>query len=138
MDLAILALTALLLPPQPAPAPRPLPDPLEALWKGKPVCERLIENDTQRVLRCTFPPGGGHDRHYHRPHVGYALSGGRMRITDANGVRETSIETGASFTSTGVLWHEVLNIGDTTVQYLIVESKADCPPAASPAPLARL
>jgi len=105
------------------------PDPLEAGFKGKPVCERLLEDDRQRVLRCTFPPGGGHDRHFHRPHFGYALSGGKMRITDAAGTRESVLATGSLFTSAGVQWHEVLNIGDTVVQYLIVEQK---PPAGPP------
>ena len=46
-----------------------------------------------------------------------------MRIIDANGVRETVLETGSSFTNTGIHWHEVLNVGDTPVQYLIVEPK---------------
>jgi len=123
MPIPTFAITALLLSQSSAAAPRPFPDPLEAAWKGKPVCERLMEDDTQRVLRCSFPPGGGHDLHTHRPHFGYALSGGRMRITDASGVRETVLATGSTFTSTGVHWHEVLNVGDTTVQYLIVESK---------------
>ena len=104
-------------------APRPLPDPLAAGWKGRPVCEHLQEDDRQRVLRCTFAPGTGHERHFHRPHFGYALSGGRMRITDPKGTRETVLETGSHFTSEGVAWHEVLNIGDTTVAYLIVERK---------------
>lgn len=106
-----------------------LPDPLQAGWQGKPVCERLLEDDRQRILRCSFPPGVGHDRHRHRPHFGYALSGGRMRITSAEGVREATLATGSTFTSRGIAWHEVLNIGDTTVQYLIVETKeADAPP----------
>ena len=97
---------------QPASTP-PLPDPLAAGWKGKPVCEKLLDDDKQRVLRCTFPPGAGHDRHFHRPHFGYALSGGRMRLTDSNGVREATLTTGSVFTSEGTPWHEVLNIGDT-------------------------
>ena len=101
----------------------PLPDPLTAGWKGASVCERLHEDESQRVLRCTFPPGIGHERHYHRPHFGYALSGGRMRITDASGTREAALAAGSSYTSAGTAWHEVLNVGDTTVQYLIVEPK---------------
>lgn len=109
--------------PVPASSPAPLPDPLAAGWKGKPVCERLLDDEERRVLRCTFPPGGGHDRHFHRPHFGYAISGGRMRITEPKGVREATLATGSVFTSAGVEWHEVLNIGDTTVQYLIVETK---------------
>ena len=103
--------------------PPSLPDPLEAGWNGAAVCEKLHEDRDQRVLRCTFPPGVGHERHYHGPHFGYALAGGRMRITDARGIREVEIATGSSFTSAGVDWHEVLNVGYTTVTYLIVERK---------------
>ena len=105
------------------PAAAALPDPLAAGWNGAPVCERLHDDTHQRVLRCTFAPGVGHDRHQHARHFGYALSGGRMRITDARGVREAEIKAGSSFSSDGIAWHEVLNIGDTTVQYLIVEPR---------------
>ena len=100
-----------------------LPDPLAAGWQGRPVCEKLHDDERQRVLRCTFPPGVGHERHYHEPHFGYAISGGRMRLTGAGGTREVDLETGSSFVSEGVDWHEVLNIGETTVVYLIVEPK---------------
>jgi len=103
-------------------ATRPsLPDPLEAGWRGVPVCEKLHEDSEQRVLRCSFPPAVGHERHYHPRHFGYAIAGGRMRITDSKGTREVELATGSSFTSHGVAWHEVVNVGDTTVVYLIVE-----------------
>jgi len=102
----------------------PLPDPLAAGWRGAPVCERLREDASLRVLRCTFPPGGGHERHFHAPHFGYALAGGRVRITDARGTREVELETGSSFASDGVAWHEIENVGETTVAYLIVEPRA--------------
>ena len=100
-----------------------LPDPLAAGWRGSPVCEKLVENSDHRVLRCTFPPGVGHERHYHRANFGYAVSGGKMRITDASGVRDVELATGSNFSSDGTVWHEVLNIGETTVTYLIVEPK---------------
>jgi mannose-6-phosphate isomerase-like protein (cupin superfamily) len=101
----------------------PLPDPLAAGWNGVAVCERLHEDAEQRILRCTFPPAVGHERHFHARHFGYAIAGGRMRITDASGTREVELATGSSFTSAGVAWHEILNIGDSTVVYLIVEPK---------------
>jgi quercetin dioxygenase-like cupin family protein len=104
-------------------AGKDLPDPLQAGWQGKPVCENLHETDKQRVLRCTFAPGVGHEKHYHRPHFGYALSGGKMRITSSQGVREVELATGSDYVSDGTPWHEVLNVGDTTVQYLIIEPK---------------
>ena len=102
---------------------RSLPDPLAAGWNGAPVCEKLHEDPDQRILRCTFEPGQGHERHYHERHFGYALSGGRMRIKDARGEREVDLATGSHFSSDGVDWHEVLNVGDTTVVYLVVEPR---------------
>jgi len=104
-------------------ADAPLPDPLQAGWNGASVCEKLHEDADQRVLRCTFPPDVGHERHFHPPHFGYAIAGGRVRIADGRGVRELDLATGSSYHSDGVDWHEVLNIGGTTVVYLIVEPK---------------
>ena len=103
--------------------PGPLPDPLQAGWNSAPVCELLHEDTKQRVLRCAFAPGIGHERHFHAPHFGYALSGGRVRITDERGVRELDLSTDSFFSSDGVEWHEILNIGSTTIAYLIIEPK---------------
>ncbi len=100
-----------------------LPDPVAATWQGEPVCETLSEAADMRVFRCVFPPGVGHERHFHTRHFGYALSGGRMRITDAAGTREVNLQTGTYFSSDGIPWHEVLNIGDTTVSYLMIEPR---------------
>jgi quercetin dioxygenase-like cupin family protein len=98
-----------------------LPDPLAAGWQGQDVCELLEQTEELRVLRCTFPPGIGHERHFHAPHYGYALSGGTMELTDERGTRVATLKTGSDFSSSGTPWHTVLNIGDTTVQYLIIE-----------------
>ena len=100
-----------------------LPDPVAAGWQGKPVCEVLHEDGALRVFRCTFPPGVGHERHFHATHFGYALSGGTMRITDASGTREVALTTGSSFFSNGIPWHEVVNVGETAVSYLMIEPK---------------
>ena len=101
----------------------PLPDPLEAGWKGKKVCEMLVDNERVRTLKCSFPPGVGHDRHYHKAHFGYTLAGSKFRITDTTGTREVDIPTGYDFYNKKVEWHEVLNIGDSTAVFLIVEPK---------------
>jgi quercetin dioxygenase-like cupin family protein len=100
-----------------------LPDALAAGWNGQTVCERLHEDSEQRIFRCTFPPNGGHERHFHAPNFGYAIAGGRVQMTDESGVRVVDLPTGSSFSSEGTPWHEILNIGDTTVVYLIVERK---------------
>ncbi|AXJ00261.1 Cupin domain protein [Cyclonatronum proteinivorum] len=98
-----------------------LPDPVQAWWEGASVCEVLEENRHMRALRCTFPPGGGHERHFHDRHFGYTVQGSRFRITDATGTREVDVTTGGHFYSDGIEWHEVLNIGDSTAVFLIIE-----------------
>ena len=67
--------------------------------------------------------GVGHERHFHATHFGYALSGGTMRIRDARGTREVTLEAGSSFFSDGIPWHEVVNVGETEVSYLMIEPK---------------
>lgn len=102
-------------------ADEPLPDALRAGWHGKPACELLRKDPGHRLLRCTFRPGEGHERHYHPAHIGYALQGGTMRISDARGTRDQVLVAGSSYTSAGTPWHEVVNVGPTTVVYLIFE-----------------
>jgi len=100
------------------------------------VCELLGEDEMIRVLRCAFPPGVGHEMHYHPPHFGYVLSGESvMRITTESGVRETPVRAGGSFSNNAEVRHSALNIGDETTTYLIVEKKyEDRRPADAVAP----
>lgn len=100
-----------------------LPDPLEAGWNNQVVCEVLEDNSKVRTLKCSFPPGVGHERHYHKAHFGYTLAGSTFKIKDTTGIREVTIPTGYSFYNDKVDWHEVLNIGDSTAIFLIVEPK---------------
>ena len=92
-------------------------------WQGHKVCELIEENDHVRVLRCTFAPGIGHERHYHDPHFGVALSGSSFRITDETGTRVVDVSSSSHFYSDGTEWHEVLNVGDSTAVFLIIEPK---------------
>ncbi len=99
-----------------------LPDPLAAGWQGESVCECLHRDERLRILRCSFPPGVGHERHYHPPHVGYVIAGGRMEITNAEGTRQQDVPTGITFANPeGIPWHEAVNIGATTASYLMIE-----------------
>jgi hypothetical protein len=78
----------------------PLPMALCAGWEGERVCEVLQEDAQIRVLRCTFPPGVGHEMHYHPPHLGYVLEGNSvMRITTASGVVDRPVRAGTSFSN---------------------------------------
>lgn len=119
----LLLCSCILLPLTACASPKLLPDPLQAGWNGEPVCEVLHDDSEQRVLRCTFAPDVGHERHFHAPHFGYALSGGQVRITDERGERELDLPTNSSYSSDGVDWHEIQNIGSTTLTYLIIEPK---------------
>jgi quercetin dioxygenase-like cupin family protein len=103
--------------------PAPPPTALNAGWKGQRVCEVLFENADLLAMRCTFPPGVGHERHWHPRHWGYVVSGGTMHITDARGTAVREIKTGSSWWSDGIDWHEARNIGSTTAVYVIYEPK---------------
>lgn len=114
----------------------PLPMALCAGWEGERVCEVLQEDAQLRVLRCTFPPGVGHEMHYHAPHFGYVLEGNSvMRITTAAGVVDRPVRAGTSFSNDAEIQHAALNIGDETTRYLIVEKKyADTRPPEAVSP----
>ncbi|MEM9300083.1 MAG: VOC family protein [Bacteroidota bacterium] len=100
-----------------------LPDPVEAKWKGQEVCKVIEENEELRTLKCIFPPGVGHDKHFHAKHYGYTLKGSAFKITDAEGTREVNVTTGSDFFNSAMNWHEVENIGDSTAVFLIMEIK---------------
>jgi hypothetical protein len=97
--------------------------PLQTGWKGEKVCEKLSENKQQNILRCIFPPGIGHERHKHNANFGYAISGGKVQIKDKKGTRVVELAKDSHFNSLGTEWHEILNVGDTTIVYIILESK---------------
>lgn len=101
-----------------------LPHAFDAGWNGMETCELVFEDATTRVGRCEFPPGIGHEKHYHNPHFGYVLEGGKMQITSSEGERKTTTKSGANWSTTTITVHEAINIGDTTTSYLIVEPKA--------------
>lgn len=100
-----------------------LPHAFDAGWKGQKTCELMFENESVRVARCIFPPGVGHEKHYHNPHFGYVLEGGTLSIRDAGGERTVTTETNGTWSTTERTVHEAVNIGDTTTSYVIVEPR---------------
>jgi len=100
-----------------------LPHAFDAGWQGQKTCEVLFENDTTRVGHCRFPPGVGHEKHYHNPHFGYVLEGGTLLIRDEQGERKVTTSSDGRWSTTSITVHEAVNIGATTTSYLIVESK---------------
>jgi len=102
-----------------------LPHAFEAGWKGEKTCELMFEDASVRVGRCIFPPGVGHEKHYHNPHFGYVLEGGTLRITDKTGTRTVNTKTDGTWKTDSITVHEAVNIGDTTTSYIIVEPRPD-------------
>ena len=101
-----------------------LPDPYEAGWNREKVCEILNETSKTRVLKCTFPPGIGHEKHYHAPHIGYTLKGSRFKMIDEDGtVNIVDVKSGGSWSKDVLSVHQVQNIGDSTAVFLIIEEK---------------
>jgi hypothetical protein len=98
-------------------------DALGAGWNGERRCENLYEDAQIRILRCTFPPNIGHERHSHPAFFNYILNGGHGQVTDASGTREFESKTDQYREGKAVEWHEMLNTGETTLRYLIVEKK---------------
>ena len=102
-----------------------LPHAFDAGWHGQKTCELLYETAEVRVGQCTFPPGVGHERHYHNAHFGYVLAGGRMQIADASCSQEAEFTAGTKWQRDARTVHEAINVGDTTASYLIVEPRPD-------------
>lgn len=100
-----------------------LPDAHQAGWNGKPVSEIVFEDHTMRILKCTFPPKIGHEKHYHVPHFGYTLRGSTFQITDDKGTRTVAVPSGSTFNKEKMYVHEVINVGDSTAVFLIMEPK---------------
>ncbi len=115
--LFIMALTPLIL------KSKELNGPLLTGWKGQKVCEKLSENSHENILRCTFAPGVGHEVHKHNANFGYAVSGGTVQIKDEKGTRTVELASNSYFDSLGTKWHEILNVGETTIVYIILEAK---------------
>jgi quercetin dioxygenase-like cupin family protein len=99
------------------------PDALAVEWQGKKPCEKLHEDDQIRILRCTFPPGAKHLRHQHPAAFVYALSGGKTEAMTEAGTKPGERATDSFGLGVPIPWHEVTNVGDTTLRYLLVEMK---------------
>jgi quercetin dioxygenase-like cupin family protein len=110
-------------PAAPTPDFSNLPHAFDAGWKGEKTCELLYEDEATRIGRCVFPPGVGHEKHYHNPHFGYVLEGGSLLITDNASEREVTTQPNGTWSTKSITVHEAVNIGDTTTSYLIVEPK---------------
>src|SRR6478736_9824364 len=105
-----------------------VPDALSVEWKGKHPCEKLFEDAQVRVARCTFPPGAMHVCQSHPSYLSFVVSGGQAQIQDEKGVRKVNVVAGALADVPPIPWHELTNVGDTTLQFVVVEKKYQAGP----------
>lgn len=82
----------------------------------------LNENERVRVLEVVFKPGESAPMHHHPEHVVYVLKGGRLRLTSQGKTDDLDLTAG-SVVFLKEQNHEAKNVGDSTIDLLVVELK---------------
>jgi Uncharacterized conserved protein, contains double-stranded beta-helix domain len=80
------------------------------------------ENDYARVLEVVFKPGDTAKMHHHPQHMAYVIKGGRLKLTSGGKSQEMTLTDG-QVVFLERQHHEAQNVGDTTVDLLVVEFK---------------
>ena len=94
-------------------------DPLKA---ASNVYKFLNENDRVRVLEVVFKPGDVAKMHHHPDHVIYAVKGGKLNFLSGGKTQDMEIKTG-SVTFLDAQNHEAKNVGNTTIDLIVMELK---------------
>jgi quercetin dioxygenase-like cupin family protein len=83
-----------------------------------------VENERMIVTEWRFAPGAdtGHHVHAH-DYVVVPLTTGILRLEDASGVRDASLETGASYSRRAGVAHNVINVNDHEFRFVEIEFK---------------
>jgi quercetin dioxygenase-like cupin family protein len=81
-----------------------------------------MENEHVRVLTVTFQPGDKAVMHSHPDHVVYVLEGGKMKLTSQGKTDIFDLVAGDTMFLKAQS-HEAENIGQTTLDLLVVELK---------------
>ena len=95
---------------------------MDPLMAASNVYKLLNENDKVRVMETIFKPGDVAKMHHHPDHVVYALKGGKARFTSGGKTQDMDIKTG-SVIFLDAQDHEAKNIGDTTLDLIVMELK---------------
>jgi quercetin dioxygenase-like cupin family protein len=80
------------------------------------------ENDNARVLEVIIKPGDSAKMHHHPQHMAYVIKGGQLRLTSGGKTQEMNLNDGEVVFLTDQ-HHEAVNIGDSTIDLLVVEFK---------------
>jgi len=86
------------------------------------VYNPLMENERVRIFKAIFKPGDIAQMHHHPDHVVYVLKGGNLKLISEGKTDNLNLENDkALFLSEQV--HEAQNVGQSTVELLVVELK---------------
>lgn len=107
--------------------------PVDGLVSSPGNFKLLLENEHVRVLQYTLLPGALDHWHTHPPRVGRVLSGGKIRVTHADGSHQDHDEkTGDTYWGEYSPLHDTLNISATPYIALLVEVKDAAAGASTP------
>jgi beta-alanine degradation protein BauB len=95
---------------------------MDPLTAASTVYKLLNENDKVRVLEVVSKPGEVAKMHHHPDHVIYALKGGKATLTSGGKTQEMEIKTGSAL-FLDAQDHEMKNVGNTTIDLIVVELK---------------
>jgi quercetin dioxygenase-like cupin family protein len=85
--------------------------------------EILLENDQVRVLYVEYEPGEITPWHSHPNHVVYALTDGKIEITDKDKLANVIELKANTAVFMPAVTHMVKNIGSTTLKIVVTEMK---------------
>jgi quercetin dioxygenase-like cupin family protein len=83
----------------------------------------LLENDKVRVMEVVFAPGATAPWHSHPNHVAYALTSGKIEITDKGKTAKAMDITMGTAMYLPAVTHMAKNVGTTTVKLIVTEMK---------------
>ena len=95
-------------------------DPLDV---ASNVYKLKMENDRVRVFDVTFRVGDKAVMHYHPDHVVYVLEGGKIKLTSQGKKTDVLDLVDGDAIFLNAQSHEAENIGESTIELLVVELK---------------
>ena len=95
---------------------------LDPLDVARNVYKLKMENDRVRVFDVTFRVGDKAVLHHHPDHVVYVLEGGKLKLTSQGKTNILDLVDGDAI-FLNAQSHEAENIGQSTIQLLVVELK---------------
>jgi quercetin dioxygenase-like cupin family protein len=91
--------------------------------KLTPNVKILLDNDKVKLIEAEFAPGAATDWHSHPNHILYALTDGKMEVTDKDKPAIVmEIKAGSAMYLQAVT-HKIKNIGTATMKILVTELK---------------